>query len=291
MTTADSLPILVGVDGSGPSLAAARWAAKEAKARGRPLRLVHTYVGPMVVAPLVTPPYEWLPDAMRKEAEAVVATATAAVRAEVPDLPVTGAVVAGVAGEVLIGQSEHAHLVVLGHRGHGGFAGLLLGSVTSTVAAHAHAPVVVVRPAPAPPEGGAGPVVVGVDGSQPAQAALEFGFDEAELHSVPLHAVHAWRPPSLPPLADIRFDAAEIESAEHQRAREWVRPWQERHPRVPVTQALVSGQAADALVDAGRGASLLVVGSRGRGGFAGLLLGSTSQQVIQHAACPVAVVR
>jgi nucleotide-binding universal stress UspA family protein len=287
MNTAEEMPILVGVDGSEPSLAAVRWAAAEARLRGRPVRLVHTFIGPMVAAPMMVPPYDWLPDVLRKEAEGLVQQAVEVARSVAPDVHVTGDVISGPAGQLLVEMSASAHLVALGHRGHGGFASLLLGSVASTVTAHAHTPVVVVRSVPTAP----GPVVAGVDGSAPSQAALEFAFEEADLRGVPLRAVYAWHPPSAPWRADLRYDPAEIETAQRHQVRDWVQPVHDKYPRVAVEHLLVVGQPATSLLEAARGTGLLVIGSRGRGAFTGMVLGSVSQQVIHHASGAVAVVR
>jgi nucleotide-binding universal stress UspA family protein len=287
MGTAEELPILVGVDGSEPSLAAVRWAAAEGRRLGRPLRLVHSYLGPMLAAPMVTPPYAWLPDSLREDAEKLVQHAVGVARSAAPDVPVTSEVVSGPTGSLLVDMSGSAHLVVVGHRGHGGFASLLLGSVATALVAHAHCPTVVVRSAPDE----TGPVVVGVDGSAQSQAALEYAFAAADRRGVPLRVVYAWQPPPPPRRADVHYDPAEIETAHRHEVRSWVQPVHDKYPHVPVENFLIAGQPATSLVDAGRDASLLVIGSRGRGGFTGMLLGSVSQQVIHHASGAVAVIR
>jgi nucleotide-binding universal stress UspA family protein len=289
MTTAENTPIVVGVDGSEPSLTAARWAAVEARLRHRALRLVHAYTWPFAPAFLVTP-LGWTEETLRQDFEALVAEAVSAVTADAGESPVTGRAVSGPAAAVLVEASAGACLVVVGHRGRGGLASLLLGSVAAGVAAHAHGPVVVVRESPgtASPTG---PVVVGVDGSAQSDAALGFAFEEADLRGLPLTVVHAWTPPpsrgGARPLTD---EVAELETAEVHRMREWVRRWREKFPHVPVTDRLIAAHPAAALIDLSRDATLLVVGSRGHGGFAGLLLGSVSQQVLHHAQCPIAVV-
>jgi nucleotide-binding universal stress UspA family protein len=174
----------------------------------------------------------------------------------------------------------------------GGFSGLLLGSVGVAVTAHAHCPVVVVRghlPAQT-----SLPIWVGVDGSPESDLAAGFAFDEAARRGVPVAAIHAWEPPpaprrnTVPPLS---YDAALIEVAERQLLDEDLASWRDKYPKVAVTTTVVPGQPGQALVEVSRHAQLVVVGSRGRGGFRGLLLGSVSQQLLHHAACPVAVVR
>lgn len=288
METAKQRPIVVGVDGSEPSLAACRWAAREAVLTGRSLDVVYGYVGPALAVPMMAPPYDWLPEALQKEGEELVELGVAAAREQAPELTVAGRVLPGVASQLLAELSREAELVVVGHRGHGGFSNLLLGSVASTVIAHAQSPVVVVRGAPAV-EGS--PVVVGVDGSEASQTALRFGFEAASRYGVPLHAIHTYLPPSEPWLADVRHDPAEIEAGERHRLHEWLAPVREAYPDVPVEVMVVAGHPAGRLVELAIGATMLVIGSRGRGGFTGMLLGSVSQQVIRHAECPVAVVR
>jgi nucleotide-binding universal stress UspA family protein len=292
MTTAENMPIVVGVDGSEPSVAAARWAAAEARLRHRPLRLVHAYTRPVLAVSTGAPPVVWPEESLREETEAVVAAAVNAVAADAGEVSVAGRTVAGPAAAVLVEASEGACLTVVGHRGRAGLASLLLGSVAAGVAAHAHGPVVVVRHTLQKPPV-TGPVVVGIDGSPPSDAAARFAFEEADLRGVPLTVAHAWTPQSPPLRGDVRAladDVAELETAELHRMRGWVQLWQEKFPQVMVTYRLPAAHPAAALIDMSHDASLVVVGSRGRGGFAGLLLGSTSQQVLHHAHCPVAVV-
>lgn len=291
MTTAENAPIVVGVDGSEPSLAAARWAATEARLRRRPLRVVHAYTWPFVPASLAAPPLGWSEETLRKDAEALVAAAVSAVTTDAGDVPLGGRAIGGPPAAVLVEASADACLVVVGHRGRGGLASLLLGSVAAGVAAHAHGPVVVVRQPPdATPL--AEPVVVGVDGSRPSDAAVGFAFEEADLRGLPLTVAHAWTPsPSRSGGRPLTDDVEELETAEVHRMRGWVQLWREKFPHVPVTYRLIAAHPAAALIDLSRDATLLVVGSRGHGGFAGLLLGSVSQQVLHHARCPIAVVR
>jgi nucleotide-binding universal stress UspA family protein len=293
MSAAEDKPIVVGVDGSESSLVAARFAAVEAGLRNRPLRLVYAYAWPIAHTPLAVPPYGLSEKATRDEAERVVAAAVKAVGAHAGGVAVAGRAVGGAAAAVLESAAADACMMVVGSSGRGGLASLLLGSVAAGVAMHAHGPVVVVRQSPEVPPV-AGPVVVGVDGSPYSEAAAGFAFEEAELRGLPLIVVHVWTPSAGPWHADARLhsdDAAELETAEVHRVRGWVRLWQEKFPAVPVTYRLIAAHPAKALIDLSSGATLLAVGSRGHGGFAGLLLGSVSQQVLHHAHCPVAVVR
>ncbi len=263
-------PIVVGVDGSPESVEAVRWAVDEARLRGRALRLVNAYTWPVPMVPMAPPPTVWSEASLRDAAEAVVGEAVAQV--EAAGVRVSTAVLAGPAPYVLMEEARRAELLVVGHRGRGGFATLLLGSVAATVSAHAPGPVAVIRPYAAEPRP-AGLVLVGTDGSPGSGTAVGFAFDEADRRGVEVGVLHA------------------TDSDDGQWLQEWVQPWRDKHPRVPVRWLLTAERPAGALVEAARAAELVVVGSRGRGGFAGLLLGSVSQQVVNHAPCPVVVAR
>lgn len=285
-------PVVAGVDGSECALQAVRWAAAEAARRRLPLRLVaaHTFpAGGFIGDPgLGVDPRAVLREVVLGNLEAA-ATAAAEVA---PGLAVERADVDGDAAVVLAAESRRAALVVLGDRGLGGFTGLLLGSVAVTLSAHAACPVVVVRgveadPAVPRPE----PVVVGVDGSPGSEAALAFAVEAAVARGVPLLAVHAWRDvlvdATMAPLVD--WDA--VESDEREVLAERLAGIRTAQPDLVVRRLVVRDRPARALVEQSRGAQLVVVGSRGRGGVQGLLLGSVSQQLLHHAHCPVAVVR
>ena len=188
--------------------------------------------------------------------------------------------------EVLSSEARRAQLLVLGDRGLGEVAGLVLGSVAVSLAARGACPVVVVRGERA---GADGPVVVGVDGSPVSEAALAFAFDAAAARGVDLVAVHAWSPTAIDEeLASlVEWDA----SAESAVLAERLAGWGQKYPQVAVRRTVVRDGAVRALVTASAGAQLVVVGSRGRGNAAGLLLGSVSHGVLHGAHCPVAVVR
>ncbi|MFC0506212.1 universal stress protein [Micromonospora costi] len=291
MTINTGAPVVVGVDGSAAALDAVRVAAREAGYRHRPLRVVHAFSSPLTAAAAFgTAPFALPLDDLRKQAEEFVAEAVAEATKLAPDVPVTGAVADGAATPVLIDESHHAALVVLGHRGLGGFAGLLIGSVTVQVSARAECPVLVVRG-----EARAdGPVVVGVDGSALSVEAVGFAFEEASRRDAPLVAVHAWLDPVavlpgdvLPMVEDLKVLADEEERV----LAESVAGWAERYPDVPVRHRLVHGSPAQVLVDEARDAQLVVVGAHGRGALGGLLLGSVSHAVLHHAHAPVAIVR
>jgi nucleotide-binding universal stress UspA family protein len=166
----------------------------------------------------------------------------------------------------------------------------MVGSTAAALAAHAHSPTVVVRGTTTTD----GPVVVGVDGSPAGEAAIGFAFEAASLRDAPLTAVLSW-PDSLLEgrVQSTLFTTAEAEIVQEQERvlAERLAGWQEKYPDVPVERVVVRDRAAHALLRIAEHARLLVVGSRGHGGFTGLLLGSTSQALVHHAPCPVAVVR
>ena len=173
-------------------------------------------------------------------------------------------------------------------RGSGGLGGTLVGSVASSVAAHAVAPVVVVRgDEPTEP---AAPVVVGVDGSPVSEAAIDFAVVAADLASCPLVAVHTWWDPLFDPVTEPLLGWDAIVDDERRVVAEQLAGRSAAYPNLVVSTVVERSHASRALLDRARGARLLVVGSRGRGGFAGLLLGSVSRAMVHRAPCPVAVV-
>ncbi|MGJ7440980.1 universal stress protein [Aquipuribacter sp. MA13-6] len=289
------MKIVVGVDGSPAAEAAVRWAAAEATEQRRPLHLVHAFSWPLTRprVSLDSPDEGLVGSGLRTDAEQVLAEAEAQAHSASPGLEVTTElVVAGPAAAVLAG-AEGAHVLVLGSRGLGGFRGLLVGSVSAEVATHAPCPVVVVRaPADGPdqPSGPTGRVVVGVDGSDVSALAVGFAFERAARRGLGLTAVRAWELPAATNPWGVTV-ADRMQEDERQALAASLEPWQSRFPDVDVDPRLVNGHAGQALVAASDGAELVVVGSRGRGGFAGVLLGSVSQAVLHHACGPVAVVR
>lgn len=293
--------ILVGVDGSAASLHALDWATQEAKVRGLGLRLVCGYALPSFAAASLDGGYAALDDsAIRAGAQAVVADAAAHVADA--GVPVSSHVVVGDAAAVLIDESAHVTLAVVGTRGGGGFAERLLGTVSSALPAHAQCPTVVVptrRPKGAEAEEPlvvrpVHRVVVGVDGSPQAEVALRCAIREAKawdaelvaLAGVPVTAgsgTLAWLPAAVDHTQVLEDVAAALDGFIDRVAADV--------PGAPVVKRTVrDGTGAQLLTEASASTDLLVVGSRGRGGFAGLLLGSTSQAVLHHARCPVMVV-
>jgi nucleotide-binding universal stress UspA family protein len=283
--------VVAGVDGSECGLQAVRWAALEASRRHLPLRLVIVYSWPAggVVGNigLGVDPHTVLRDvALGHLAAAADVAAQVAPGVEVEQVEVVGFPV-----PVLQGESTRAELVVLGDRGLGGFTGLLVGSVSVELSAHASCPVVVVRgPEPDDTAPRPEPVVVGIDGSPLSEAAVAFAFEAAALRKVPLVAVHAWRDLLVDPTMAPLLDWEALEADEREVLAERLAGWGEKYPDVSVRRLVVRDRPARALVDESGRAQLVVVGSRGRGGFTGLLLGSVSQALLHHAHCPVAVV-
>ncbi|HLU55966.1 MAG TPA: universal stress protein [Pseudonocardia sp.] len=287
-TTRPGSPIVVGVDGSESALGAVRWAAREARRRRVPLRAVTafewTHDHALGQPGLGTRYREIMLDAARDRLTSAVEVA----EREQPGLEVQSQLVAGYPIPVLIEEARRALMVVIGDRGLGGVTGLLLGSVAVALGARAECPTVVVRGDEPEPTA---PVVVGVDGSPTSEAALAFAFEAASLRQAALVAVHTWWDlfvdPALAPILD--WDA--IEEDERQLLAERLAGWGEKYPDVPVQRVVTREHASRALVERSRKAQLVVVGSRGRGGVAGLLLGSVSHAVLHRAHCPVAVVR
>lgn len=282
-------PIVVGVDGSQPALDAVRWAACESRYRHTGLRLVDA-VGTMPPTrpgnPRVGTLYR---AALCEEAADAVGAAAVIARQVVPGTAVGTEVLTSEPVPSLVAESGGAPLVVLGDRGVGGVAALLVGSVAVALAAHAQCPVVVVRGSgsggPVPMEG---PVVVGVDGSVDGAAALAFAFEAASARRVALVAVHTWQDTVADRMAAPSRDRATVQE---ENLTEWLAGWEAKFPDVTVRRVAVRDRPAPALLERSAGAQLVVVGSRGRGTFTGLVLGSVSQALLHHAPCPVAVVR
>ena len=281
-------PIVVGIDGSASSDAALRWAVVAARRRHTRLRLVHAIDWTRSVGAL-----EFMPsiDVRRDMAWSVLTTAL--VDLEDLDVPVETTLGQGRPAPVLLDEGRRAQMVVLGSRGRSDLVGLMTGSTSLQVAMHASCPVVVVRAGvPEQSDGrSAGRVVVGVDGSEISEAAIAFAFDEAAAMGVGLTALHAWEWPDKPADAAHAGLWSAAQEAEEAVLAERLAGWSEKYPDVDVTRVTRRADPAWALVHESAGAALTVVGSRGSGGFRGLLLGSVSHAALQYADSPVAVVR
>lgn len=275
---------VVGVDGSGGAREAARWAAREAVARGLALRLV-TVVPPEAV------PVPAAPGAAGRGApEPGPDGGVSEIAREHPDLDVTARRIAGDPAEVLPGAVRGAEVLVVGTRGTGGFDGLRLGSVALAAAGRAPCPVVLVPP-PAPAGERRREVVLGVDARSPDEAALEAAFEEASSRGALLRAVHAWELPV--PYRSTAFgvleeERAEWEDQEVQMLDDALRGWRHKHPQVSVLPDVRLFGAADALVRASAGAELLVVGRRP---WNTAHLDGVAHAVAHHTRCPLLLAR
>ena len=286
---------MVGIDGSDGARHALRWAIGEAAVRQAALTVLTTWEPPVLVADIGSLAGTIDPTPFEEAARRVVTEETELALAAAPARPpsVTSEAVLGNASTVLRSRAGAANLLVVGRRGRGGFAGLLLGSVSQQCVEHAPCPVAVVPADASSP--GAGEVVVGVDGSAGAEAALRWAAEEAGRRQSPLAVVRTWWTPiAVPPegLAIAPRDAAAfVEQAEHALREVTERVLADVDPGpAEVELEPIEAPATGGLLRRAAGADLLVVGSRGRGGFAGLLLGSVSQQCAEHAPCPVVVV-
>jgi nucleotide-binding universal stress UspA family protein len=278
-----TLPVIAGVDGSARAMDAARFAAEEARRRGAPLHLVT--VVPWPYDGLAAPPPDLdLPALAQQSGEAVVSAAAAAVGG----VDVTTSVRDGDPVTVLTELSADAQLVVLGSRGVGGVAGLLLGSATSGVVAHARCPVVVLPDDAAVVVRGRRSVVAGVAGRPDDDEVLAVAFAEAAARGTDLVAVHAWQDavlePGLRTLSPL-VDWAGVLADEERALAEGLAGWRDKEPDVVVRELIVRDRPARVLVAASLTAELLVVGHRRRHA-----LGSTTHGVLHRAGCPVAVV-
>ncbi len=286
------LPLVVGVDGSDYSLEAVDWAVDEAARLGLPLRLVHASLWERYEGGL--PSFRTGRPAEQVMAEHIAASGAERARLRNPTLKVSSDVLPDDAVSALLQTTHESSALVTGPRGRGGIAGMLLGSVSLTVAARAVCPVVVVRGGGPNRQGSLGRVVVGLgDSAEASAAAVRFALREAESRGCALHAVRAWRRPAHehvdhPLIAD---DAA---GSEEERASalltDALRDAARDHPQVEVRRRTVEGPAHKALVAASSDADLVVVGARGRHGHVGLQLGRVAHALLHHAECPVAVV-
>lgn len=285
-------PILVGIDGSAAANRAARWAAQEAASWGRPLVLLSVNNWPVEMRSPWEEGTSWDVEGGRSFAREALARARRTALAAAADLEVRVEVVEGVPAHVMLQRSLDAFLMVVGRRGGGKFSGLLVGSSAAQVATYAGCPVVVVPEVAQPPRPGGPGIVVGVDIDEHGQRAIEFAFEEASRRNLPLTAVRAWNLMSDEPAIRAVFpDPDDLEFEQRRLLGEALAGWATKYPEVDVHHWLVRRHAGRALSAAGQGASMLVVGARGAGGFPGLLLGSVCDTAIRYANCPVAIAR
>ncbi|MFF3886010.1 universal stress protein [Streptomyces sp. NPDC001914] len=284
------LPIVVGVDGSEPSLRAVDWAADEAALRGAPLRLVHAslwerYEGESLAEDLGKP-------SEQVRAEDIVRIAGQRARLRRPDIRISTDVLPEEPEYALVREGREAAALVLGTRGRSGFVEMLLGSVSLTVAAHADCPVIVLRGSHDNQvrAGTGGHVVVGIGEKSTGSAALRFAVQEATLRHASLDAVRAWRCPEHE-TTDHPLLAGEPARLHEQQAAEVLERALEDIPaELDLRRRTVEGPARRVLLDASYQADLLVVGARRNPGHLGLQLGRVAHGVLHHSACAVAVV-
>ncbi|GGK75140.1 universal stress protein [Mangrovihabitans endophyticus] len=285
--------IVVGTDGAAPSKAAVRWAAREAERQGATLRIVHAF------------DWDWREawydygDQYAEMAEKIAATVTANATdlavAAAPGIEVRADTMMGHAAPRLLDVAETAELMVLGSRGRGGFASLMLGSVSQQVATHARCPVVVVR---GNAEASDSPVTAGVDHSHAKDRVLETAFEAAARRGAPLTVVRSylpllpvWLTANVPEAALGTPAAKDADAAARADLDALVSPWAAKYPGVRVETVLSHDGAAAVLARMSAVSQLVVVGSRGHGGVAGTVLGSTGLQLLHHAECPVWIAR
>lgn len=291
-TAADQPAVIAGVDGSETALGAAGWAAEFASGHGLPLTLVHAL-----------PRMDWhftsaepAADLDRSAAgDRVIAEAEAAVRSAHPDLVIRAVVVKGAVATVLTDAAQSARILVVGsgdadHRALGGHA--------VRITSRAQSPVVVWRKPVARRTGKPLPVVVGIDESDNSTRALAEAFDVAGMLHAPLTVVHMWEIAQAVGMGDLGGQGAMdwqllelLQSQQRTRMDELVAPFAGKYPSAHVNKVFEDISPVKGLTDLSREAQLVVVGSHGRGGLAGALLGSVSQSLIHHAECPVLVVR
>ncbi len=272
--------IVVGTDGSRRADRAVDWAAGRAAALGLPLLILHVVPGrPTPSTPLtaVTASFE---EGFHEEALERLERVVRRAHELHADLDVTGEIVEGNAAHVLAQASKEAALVVVGARGESAPVTVrLLGGVCDQVTAYAVGPIAVIPDEEhASPDG---PVVLGVDESPEARAAMWFAFETAAARGVPVVAIHAWQD----------RDSREIVARVTDIVDGMLTEARAEYPEVPVEVRVIHGKPHHELVQASKEAGLVVVGSRGIGGFTGLLLGSTSKRVLRDSHCPVVVTR
>jgi nucleotide-binding universal stress UspA family protein len=277
--------IVVATDGTGSSREAVRWAAREADRRRATLRVVHVLDGEWAQAR-----HEFGDGGLapaRKAAEGIARGGVALAHEICADLLCEIDILAGNPAARLIAETGDAGLLVLGSRGRGGFASLMLGSVSQRVAMHAGCPVAVVR---GRGDVTAGPVAVGFDESPHAERVLRTAFEQAVARGAGLAVIRTYLPVLplyLAGVAAADVTTAEQDALERDRLEEQLTPWREKYPDVAVEALLSHDSAAAVLNGVSHGAQLVVVGSRGRGAVAGTLLGSTGLQLLHHADCPI----
>jgi nucleotide-binding universal stress UspA family protein len=284
--------IVVGVDGSPASNFAVCWAARDAAMRHVPLTLVHM-LSPFVAVwpemPLLDDALVWREDDGRRILDEAVKIAEDATKTY-GRIEISAGLVQSPPVPTLAEMSEDAEMIVVGSNGRGAIARVLSGSVSSGVVRHASCPVAVIHDEdPLMPHPLHAPVLVGIDGSPASDLATAIAFDEASRRGVELRAVHAWSDVEIFELPGLEWAA--VKSEAERSLAERLAGWQQRYPDVTVHPIVVSDRPARQLIEQSESAQLVVVGSHGRGGLIGMLLGSVSNAVVHSARMPVIVAR
>lgn len=278
-------PVVVGTDGSITADQAVVWAADEASLRRRPLRIVHA-VAPWVGSAPVMPP-AGLIVALEETGQTVLNETARLARGRRPELVITTTLAMMSAEQTLREHAETAYEIVVGHRGAGGFARMLLGSTGLHVAGRVPGPLVIVR---GETDQVQGEVVVGIDPDAECGPTLDYAFEAAALRRAGLRVVHGWRPPALAGTG-YAFDVVDAENAIRAEIERVMGTRPERFPHVEVSTDIVHDHPVHALATASSRADLVVVGARDRRGLGALRLGSVSHGAVHHADCPVAIIR
>jgi nucleotide-binding universal stress UspA family protein len=289
-------PVIVAYNGSKASRAAAVYAAREASRRRVKLTMIYAHQPTPMWGPAtpILDDYRWEQDWVHR----ILTDGRNEVTSAFPELEFDTKIMSGSAAGALIDASATASLVVTGTHSTAGIVGHLAGSVAAQIAAHADAPVIVVRDTDGSrPDSAAaaGRIVVGLDGSDESQRALAFAVDEAVDRVASIEAVYGWCIPDvhdIEPFINRTYILAEEKAKADRLVTEAVSGWSDRYPDLAITHRVVyTSDPVDALLQAAADADLIVVGSRGHGGFLGLRLGSTVDALIRVASVPVAVVR
>jgi len=280
-------PIVAATDGSEESLRAVDWAAREAELRGAPLRIVSAAARlPRMIGSHATSDYDAVADTLRQHRDQALAAAARRATQAAPGLLIDADHLEGSPAEAVTGAGSGALMLVVGSRGNGAFAAMVLGSVSRYVATHAACPVVVVRE-----ETGATHRQVGIGiGDLENRASLAFAFEEATLRKASLIAIHSWHLPDSgvsragpAPYGPVGY-VEETETAK--RLEQLLDDWGAKYPDVPVSQELVHGHPGRALVGLSARADLVVLGRRSaHHGPASVL-----HAVLSHAHGPVVTV-
>ena len=283
--------IVVGVDGSDSSAHALQWAVDEAKLRGTAVTAVLCWGLLDQRHPDAGQAFD--PDYNEHDASNALSAYVSQALGEPGAAQVHLKSVNDLPARALIDASDSASLLVLGGRGAGGFKGQLLGSVSYQCLHHARSPIAIVRQGQPPIEPRAMPrIVVGVDGSDASTAALDWAVTEARLRGAQLDVVHAWHVTYAGAGAYVSaVDPTLFEEPAQTALDGIVSTIDQTGLDHPVRPRLLSGSPASAILGAASDADLVVMGTRGLGGFAGLLVGAATTQVVHHADCPVVVIR